>query len=530
MTFFLAVSSVLVLGAAVSVLGILVREVPLALGPEDRARARRDLLVLAGLTVAGLVLRHSISLPWPVHPGEPLRSLAYNHLDPRQIFLCLVSMPASVLSYDPLAVCGVASEVLGTLAVPATALLARVWAGRAAGLVAGLAAAASPALVQVSRTGNSSVAVASFLVVALLATEVLARRRTLLAAIAAGLAWTLLFLTAPESVGLAVVPIAWMFADPRLRAASRPAGHAPAVFVPMTLSVAFCAFLLAWGGTPEPAARTDPSYVRSLAGVARATFAGTGPGAISVTAVALLGLAATRGPVRIVAAVAVLDVLAVGALLAGRDGFDAESLRAASVIFGVPALAVLHVLAGAAAAFAWGAGGGLFRRSAVIAAGVAVLVAHAFDLDRVRLPTPLQAEHRFLASHVAELSGEPEFVVFGEERPDVRVQVAYRAEVADEEQTGAILGSIVTQRWCVLGIDQARATRESRGDRLHYVRGWAEHDPLVATTASPRRWLEVLESAWEVVPIASEAVEVIPDETHPEGAMEVGLFRLRGKE
>jgi len=538
---------VAVMSASGLAVALVARETAAVARAPDVGGRRRDAVALLALAASAFVLRAAVALPWPINWAQTARAelacAPYVH----DRFVAMLAAPATLLAADPLRAQGWATLSLSALAVALLAVLGALWVGRSAGLIAGSIAVASPEVLHFSRTGDASLAEVFFLTLALLGTEALARRKTAVAALGAGLAWALLFHVRPETPGLVAVLVLWVAIDRRLAATARDRLVAGALAAPVVVSLVLDALSSAVAGIPAhmPYDPLGGQFWRGLAGFGWWAILHPAYHPPLVALLAAAGVAVWRGRLRwvAVATVASLAVLATGgwavsSLTAGT--FEASNLR-----YTLPLQTVLHLLAAIPVARLWDAGAGERRHpwarpAAVVLAG-ALLAGPVLHHGFIGKPAPLQVEHRFLSDHVSRVPRDARILVYGAEQLWVREQVRYRMDVAgfplppvpepddfdpaDADEQGAH-PACGERSGAVVTLDQASVA----DGPVVYFRGWHEYAPGAEMRGSPpEAFRAALLDRWVLVPIATQRVETQPETVHPDGVMEVGLYGLAAR-
>lgn len=481
-------------------------------------------LALAGLALAALTLRLALASPWPISFVEvervlPARSCAF-------AFTSEALRPLVAWAADPLAAQGLANLCLGALAVVATALLGELWLGGRLGWLAGAFLVVAPLQLLFARTSTIEVGLAALVPLALVATELALRARGRLAGLTAALAWTVTLQVRPESVGLALIPVAFVLLDLRGR---RWLGDlrrsAPAVAV---LGIGVAASLartsLCW---PEPALDVVsrdvlPRAATVLLENAWDLLLDPRWHDASLLALALAGLLFGRGAWRVVAAlgglVLPIALFSLKGRAVGADAFDVTDLR--YVLGSQPLLAVA---AAALPVRVAELAPGLARRAATLV--TAALVAWALAAPALRFadfaaPAPLQAEHEFLARALPLVPPDAAVLVFdtNEIRDASCTQLDYRLHVLASQQGRPERPRVV---------DPDEAAGLPTDVRLYYLRGWFElRSAGLPQLAVFRRDLD---ARFVREPVLEERARVRAGGEPGELELLLGLYELRSK-
>ena len=435
---------------------------------------------LAALTALAAGLRLALARPWPISFVEIER--LPQSAKPAYMAYAALAAPFDAWSADPLWVQSAVGLVLSTAMAPLTVALGRRWGLGGGAWVAGVLLAILPLQLRFAFTSSASVGIGAFALVAVLATELLARApvgERARSGLVAGLAWALLFHLRPETPGLALIPLVWVAADLRLRAAACSPAAALAFAGPLLGSLAWAALQL-FTNRPTPTVAAPP--VRDWAGDAWRAVETAWDLVLdpafhppALVALALGGAIVLRGRARGVAVFMAflfpaLVFHAPGASPVSEGATTGNNLRYA--LYGQPFLALL-----ASGGLWWlvGHARAAARVAGRLALALAILSPLAY-LEFIRLPAPLQAEQRFLARQIEALPAGAALIVRDDPRQAVLPleQVRYRLAAAGRLALAAESGP-----WPARGGIRVLAEQEVDPSQLRSVeaftlRGWFE--------------------------------------------------------
>jgi hypothetical protein len=493
-------------------------------------RAPSDLrAALTALTALAAGLRLALARPWPISFVEIER--LPQSAKPAHMAYAALAAPFDAWSADPLWVQSLVGFVLSVAMAPLTVALGHRWGLRGGAWVAGVLLALLPLQLRFAFTSSASVGIGAFLLVAVLATEGLARApagRRVRPGLMAGLAWALLFHLRPETPGLALIPLAWVVADPRLRAAARSWTAGLSFGGPLLGSLGLAALQL-FIDRPAPTVAAPP--IRDWAGDAWRAAETLWDLVLDpafhppvIVALALVGVIVLRGRARAVAVFAALLFPALvfhapGASPVSEGATTGNNLRYA--LYGQPFLALL-------------AGGGLWwlvghawavaRVGGRLAMALALLTPLVY-LAFIRLPAPLQAEQRFLARQIEALPPDAVLIVRDDPRREVfpLEQVRYRLAAAGRLALSTELGAGAGGGGIRVLAEQEVDPSRLRGVQAFTLRGWFEF--LEAARPGGVTPPRVLDGA----PLACEAPRVVRHPGRSSAPMRLCLSRVEHK-
>ena len=497
------------------------------------AKRRPGALWLLGVIALATALRWLLGEPWPVNHVEVQRAVADPLVTPQLV--TLLAWPLRALGGDPVGRVATLNGVLSALSPALALLLGALWSDRWLGRFAALLLALSPTAIALSRTSTAAVSAAALLLLATFATEVLARRRTIPAALAAGLAWAFAVLARPEMPGYLVALVLWVLFDRRLRGALRRPGGAFLLVLPVATALGFLLVRasVVFDFAPSLSPWTAEFWSR-IPYEAWALFIDPATHWPALFGLALLGFAALGGPPRgyLLFAGIVLPLF----LVSLSGAVQRESLHhpvvLSNVRYALPALSLLCVLAAAPVAWLWrhahtrpGRRPWRVVALALLAVGVA---GPAVQAGRLTTLSPLQLEHRFLATWLPRLPADARIIVMGQEVVHLSVaeQVAYRLAVARGEHV-ASAGRVLADR-SVLGQAAFLAAPDREAGPAYVYRGWFEYlAPAEAGVEDVAAWRARFAAAgFRGERVVCEVHDTDPLPGRAGGAMELCLFRL----
>ncbi len=532
----LAMVLALIAGTGIAARGLFAPGAPLALLP-GRSRLL-PMAALLALSAGAAALRFGFGLPCP-----PTASSPWVH--------------------GP-----IAGGLLAAALPPLLLALGTAWGGRALGWTAALFAAGWPAHIRFAQSTEPTMWAATFLLWAVLATELFARRSTRPAALAAGLGWSLTALAHPPAATYLLLLGLWFAMDPRLRRSTRSLPRS----APLALGVigAIMVGSLMWGATKADFTTTPSSagaYLAALGPAAHAMFWDPHVHPLPAIILAPLGFLmwcrrsprGDRGTPRPLWALLLLGGLVIPLLLAPSAGLS--PLAGRDVRHGLLGWPLLFLLAGLPVSRLLCRPLNVARekRTVALAArvlGVALLVAATSGpltkRDYIRTPSPLQLQQTFIARHAHRISPRAVIAVAGLEHDEydvagpiaTQLRASFRASRASQD--GEDLAQMIAE---VSGLRPATVPEDTP---VYYLQGFFDYvwpalpvaPPASATAAESHEnpWLAQLRRDWKLTrmvcvrPNTHRYPEALPDQRRsakgtvatlsPDGLMELCLYRL----
>ena len=466
--------------------GALMLGAGLALGAAARRAAipRRPVVAGAlGLTALSLALRAARWSPFPLHYIEIERVPPVPRAG-TEVYAALAA-PFTALWPDGVAAQAAVNVALGALAPLLLVALGARWQSRAAGWVAGLLLATAPLQLRFAGCSDASVGLTTLLLAAVLAFEGALASGGLAAAAGAGLLWAVALAVRPDAPAYLALPAALALADRRRAAALlRAPASAAAVALPVLAGLAWTWYAAGARGPrpPDLPAGTLWGFVDAAWGSARdlVLHPALRPWLETVAAGAGLLVASSRVRASALLAGLALPALAYATQFGRPFGDGPLALEEAkSALYGQP---YWLLAAGAllAAPFAPTSPGRRRLRPLAALGLIGWLASVWLARDTVVRPSPVQAEHAFLAERLPALPARAVVTILGRKagynapaHVEHRVAQAGRALLAGAEPPPTSDGVQVI----------GRDTWESRalpGAPVFALRGW-----LAAADAPP---------------------------------------------
>lgn len=436
---------------------------------------RRELAALLLLFAISFALRAARWSPYPLHYIEMERVPPAPK--PGAELASALALPLLATWSDGVAAQAALNVGLGTLAPLLLVALGARWHSRPAGWLAGLFLAFAPLQLRFGGCSDASVTLTPLLLGAVLATEVALASGRAGGLIGAGLLWGLVLPLRPDAPIYLVAQGAWLGGDARGRALLRSPARAALLLAPVALGLAVALpGVLARGDLRAPL-----TGLSSFAAMARAVAASTWDLAFDPrlrpppeTLFALAGLVALRGPGRVFALLAGLALPGLAFSLQGGRPFADTPLaleEAKSALYGQP-----YWLLAAAALLAtpWRLASPWRGRLIPIAAlgATALLAASWLYRGTVTLPSPVQAEHAFLARALPALPARAVVVALGHaDGTNAPVHVEHRVVQAGRALVDAA-GKLANQDGVVVRGEGDGLADLPPGIPVFALRGW----------------------------------------------------------
>ena len=510
----LALWLVVVLAAIIAVRGL--REVL----PVGEARLGAPALVF--VVLLSLALRVGFGIPWPINLSEILRLPLFGSAEHFKLY-AMFATPLSLVFGDPMACQGALNLGLSALAPVLAALVATAWRGPTAGLMAGVLLATSPEQIVWSRTTDAGVGLAAFALLAVLATEVFLRRPSAARALAAAALWALVIHLRPESPAFALPLALWALVSPAFRSRLREGTTWACFVLPIVAALGLDAWHSSVVGTSALGA--PPSLAVYAGDVPRALWAmvlDPDLHSLAVLLLALVGIALARGPTRVFAAVV---GLLFPALLVPLGGLVSVETNLRYMLFTQP---FLVLAAGAAAGRVAAAAYRTDTRPAVRVAAIGLLLVAGFapllHWRYITTPSPIQAQHAFLAQRAVTLPEHAVLAVYANPATydSEREHAAYRLAMAGRFNPSPMAARCADEPGVVVvSIDDLERTPPPASCPVWYLEGAFDHG------AGGPAARERLERGWTVEAVVAETVWVRADPPAIIAPMELALLRLR---